>query len=107
MRTILTLVFLGTAVLAPMAVKGEGDPDAGRQKAFTCMGCHAAQGMRNAYPPYPVPKLGGQNAQYLVEALKGYQSGQRRHPTMHANAATMSQQDMEDIAAYFSGLNKP
>jgi cytochrome c553 len=79
-----------------------GDADAGRAKAFTCLGCHGVPGYTNAYPTYRVPKLGGQHAQYLVSALKAYQSGQRNHATMQAQAASLSDQDMEDIAAFFS-----
>ncbi|MDH3690662.1 MAG: c-type cytochrome [Gammaproteobacteria bacterium] len=107
MRASLSLILVVLGMVATCNCYAEGDPASGRQKAFTCMGCHAAPGMRNAYPAYPVPKLGGQNAAYLVEALKAYKSGARNHSTMHAHAATMSDQDMEDIAAYFSGLTKP
>jgi cytochrome c553 len=52
-----------------------------------------------------VPKLGGQHAQYLADALKGYRAGLRSHPTMRAQAATLSDQDIEDIAAYFSAMS--
>ena len=51
-------------------------------------------------PTYP--KLGGQNAQYIVDALKGYANGDRPHNTMHAQAATLSEAEMKDIAAYFA-----
>jgi cytochrome c553 len=50
-----------------------------------------------------VPKLGGQHVAYMVVALKEYQSQERPHPTMHAQAASMKAEDMEDIAAYLSG----
>ena len=83
---------------------GEGDVAAGREKAFTCTGCHSAPGLRNAYPGFQVPKLGGQHAEYLVSALKAYKNKERPHPTMQAHAATMTEQDMADIAAYFSSL---
>lgn len=86
------------------AVTAQGDAAAGREKAFTCTGCHSAPGMRNAYPGYTVPMIGGQHAEYLIIALKAYQSKERSHPTMQAHAATMSEQDMADIAAYFSSL---
>jgi cytochrome c553 len=82
----------------------QGDIVAGQEKAFTCTGCHSAPGLRNAYPGYMVPKIGGQHAEYLIIALKAYQSGERSHPTMQAHAATMSEQDMADIAAYFASL---
>lgn len=79
-----------------------GDPVAGERKATTCLGCHGVTGYRNAYPSYRVPKLGGQHAQYIVSALKAYKSGQRGHATMRAQAAQLSEQDMQDIAAFFS-----
>jgi cytochrome c553 len=96
---------VGVVALAGVqTVHGAGDAAAGRDKAFTCTGCHSAPGLRNAYPGYNVPKLGGQHADYIVAALKGYQTRERSHPTMQAHAATMSEQDMADIAAYFSSL---
>ena len=83
-----------------------GDPEAGRAKSFTCLGCHAAPGMRNAYPAYRVPKLAGQHAEYLAIALRDYREEKRWHPTMQSQAQTMSDQDIQDIAAYFSSLEK-
>lgn len=88
------------------AALAAGDAGAGREKAFTCTGCHAAPGLRNAYPGYKVPKIGGQHPEYIIAALKGYQTKERSHPTMQAHAATMSEQDMADIAAYFSSLTQ-
>jgi cytochrome c553 len=55
------------------------------------------------YPTYSVPKLRGQRPQYLVAALRAYKSGDRSHGTMHSQAASMSEQDMADIAAYLAG----
>jgi cytochrome c553 len=98
-------VLLSTiAMLYGGSALAQGDVAAGREKAFTCTGCHSAPGLRNAYPGYKVPKLGGQHAEYLVIALKAYQSKERSHPTMQAHASTMSEQDMADIAAYFASL---
>lgn len=79
-----------------------GDAEAGRAKATTCMGCHGIADYHNVYPSYRVPKLGGQHAQYIVAALQGYRDGMRAHGTMHAQATSLSDQDMQDIAAYFS-----
>ena len=79
----------------------EGDAAAGREKAETCLGCHGIEDYKNGYPTFPVPRLGGQNAQYIVDALKGYANGDRPHDTMHAQAATLSEHDMADIAAWF------
>ncbi|HYP66725.1 MAG TPA: cytochrome c [Thiobacillaceae bacterium] len=80
-----------------------GDPVAGREKNAMCEGCHGIPGWRTAYPtPYSVPKLGGQHADYIVAALKEYKSGDRSFPTMRAIAASLSDQDMEDLAAYYA-----
>jgi len=85
------------------AVHAEGDPAAGQKKFYTCFGCHGIDNYRNAYPDYSVPKLRHQNAAYIVAALKEYRSGERPHATMHAQAVSLSDQDMEDIAAYLQG----
>lgn len=79
-----------------------GDPEAGMIKAETCLGCHGIENYKNVYPTFRVPKVAGQNADYLVIALKAYKSGERKHPTMVSQATTMTEQDMADIAAYFS-----
>lgn len=86
-------------------VLAEGDPAAGARKAVTCLGCHGVEGYRNAYPSYHVPKLGGQHAAYLVSALQAYKDGLRSHGTMQAQASQLSEQDMQDIAAYFAQSN--
>ena len=81
----------------------EGDAEQGAALAATCAGCHGVPGSRNAYPSYHVPKLGGQNPDYVEVALQGYRRGTRSHPTMQAQAATLSDQDIADLAAYFVG----
>lgn len=101
------LVRLGLFVLAlaaATATPAAGDPQAGARKASSCLGCHGIPGWRNAYPAYSVPKLGGQHPEYIVAALKEYKTQQRSHPTMQSVAAVLSDQDMADLAAYFSQL---
>ena len=105
MKQYALIVGLLTMLASPFAI-AQGNLEMGRDKAFTCTGCHSAPGLRNAYPGYKVPKIGGQHAEYIIAALKGYRSKERSHPTMQAHAATMSDQDMADIAAYFSSLGK-
>ncbi len=78
----------------------EGDAKRGKILAYTCHGCHGIPDYKNAFPNYSVPKLGGQNALYLVNAMNAYASGERSHQTMHSQAATLSDQDRADIAAY-------
>lgn len=82
-------------------VRADGDPDRGAILANSCLGCHGIPGQRNGYPSYRVPKLGGQHAEYLVLGLQGYKNLGRAHPTMRAQAATLNDQDMRDLAAYF------
>lgn len=77
-----------------------GDSEAGKKKFYTCEGCHGVVGYTNAYPTYNVPRLGGQHADYIIAALKSYQEGQRKHPSMQGNSVPLSDQDMQDIAAY-------
>lgn len=90
---------LATAALSLPAL-AEGNVEAGRVKANTCMGCHGIPKYTNVYPTYRVPKLGGQHKEYIVAALKGYRGGERPHKTMAAQAANLSDQDIEDIASY-------
>ncbi|HXF15717.1 MAG TPA: c-type cytochrome [Burkholderiales bacterium] len=91
-------------LLAAPLHAAEGDAAAGKNKTAMCAGCHGIAGFRTAYPEtYHVPKLGGQNAGYIVSALKAYKAGDRQHPTMKAIAASLSDQDMADLAAYYSG----
>jgi cytochrome c553 len=95
-----------TALFATASVHAEGDKAAGRKLIFTCAGCHGVPGYTNAYPQYPVPKIAGQNEQYIVNALHGYQIGDRKHPTMGAQAQSLSDTDIQNIAAYLSSLAK-
>jgi|SRR5277367_2912246 len=80
-----------------------GDSAQGEKKFYTCYGCHGIDNYRNAYPNYSVPKLRHQNSAYIVAALQEYRSGTRPHATMHAQASSLSDQDIEDIAAYLQG----
>ena len=85
---------LTLALLAP-GFSPAADAIRGGKLAYTCHGCHGIPAYRNAYPVYNVPKLGGQHAAYMVAALK--------HPTMYAQATTLADADLADIAAYLSG----
>jgi cytochrome c553 len=99
-------IWLASAALIlswPLGARAAGDPVAGEKKFYTCYGCHGIVNYKNAYPDYSVPKLRHQNAAYLIAALQEYRSGQRPHMTMHAQAESLSDQDMEDIAAYLQG----
>ncbi len=97
------LAGIALASIVPLPAHAAGDPALGQKKFYTCYGCHGIPNYRNAYPDYSVPMLRHQNAAYLVAALQEYRSGERPHATMHAQAASLSDQDMEDIAAYLQG----
>ena len=72
-----------------------------------CAGCHGIPGYKTAYPEvYHVPKLGGQSPAYLVNALRAYRSGERQHPSMRGIAASLSDKDMAELAAYYGGAAK-
>jgi cytochrome c553 len=73
-------------------------------KVSMCIGCHGIPGYKTAYPEvYHVPKIGGQNPIYIANALKAYRTGERWHPSMRGIAASLSDKDIEDIAAYYGG----
>ncbi len=89
---------------AALPAFAQGDAEAGKLKVYTCSGCHGIDGYKNAYPTYSVPRIGGQNYEYLIAALTAYQKGDRKHPTMRAQAESFSAQDIDDIATYLSSL---
>lgn len=102
MRSELFAGLLLFAAAAAPAVAAQGDAEAGRKKAYTCTGCHGITSYKNVYPHYHVPRISGQNYEYLVTALKAYRDGQRTHSTMVAQAQSLSEQDILDIAAYLA-----
>lgn len=99
-----TLIASAAAFALAGPVHAAGNAAAGQRKAFDCEGCHLESGYRMAYPVlYNVPKLGGQHEAYIVSALHEYQQKQRASTTMQAIAAGLSEQDIQNLAAYFSG----
>jgi cytochrome c553 len=93
---------LTLALLAP-GLSHAADKARGAKLAYTCHGCHGIPNYKNAFPVYSVPKLGGQHAAYMIVALKEYQDGNRSHPTMHAQAVTLKEKDLQDISAFLAG----
>jgi cytochrome c553 len=77
------------------------------RKIAMCIGCHGIPGYKTAFPDvYHVPKIAGQQPVYIVNALKAYKSGERSHPSMRGIAASLSDQDMADLAAYYGAPAK-
>jgi len=102
-------VFLPALVMAAAVLSwsqpasAAGDAAQGKKIGYTCLGCHGIESYKTVYPTYSVPRLRGQNHEYIVAALKEYRNGTRGHATMHAHASTLSDQDMQDVAAYLGG----
>ena len=102
MKHALTLISFGALLAFTSAqVLANGNIENGKQKAATCFACHGADG-NSVDPQYP--RLAGQYNAYLVQVLHEYKDGQRNNAIMKGMDATLSDQDIEDIAAYFSSL---
>lgn len=95
-KFLFTLLFC----LASVNAFADGNYESGKIKAYTCTGCHGIVNYKNTYPTYHVPRIGGQNKEYLVIALQAFKSGLRDHKTMKLQAEALSDQDIEDIAVY-------
>jgi cytochrome c553 len=103
MGTAAAMMLLLSAAAWAQTPAPAGDAAAGAKKISMCVGCHGIEGYKTAFPEvYSVPKIGGQQAAYIVKALQAYKSGDRNHPSMKGIAATLSDKDMADLAAYYS-----
>jgi cytochrome c553 len=95
---------LAAALLALCGAAQAQQPAASHLKnnLSMCIGCHGIPGYKTAFPDvYHVPKIAGQQPVYIVNALKAYKSGERSHPSMRGIAASLTDQDMADLAAYY------
>lgn len=104
MKSILRIVASLALATAALPALAQGDAEAGKVLVYTCTGCHGIPGYKNVYPHYHVPKIAGQNYEYLMTALTAYQKGERPHPTMRAQAEGYSESELRDIATYLSSL---
>jgi cytochrome c553 len=102
-----TLAVMASGLIGAVGAARAQDATAGSRKIDMCIGCHNIPGYQGSFPEvYRVPKIAGQNAKYIVAALTEYRKGDRKHPTMHAVATTLTDQDMADVAAYYEKLGK-
>ena len=91
-------------MLLPQAQELKGDAKAGQAINAMCIGCHGIKGYQASFPEvYKVPMISGQNAKYIVSALTAYKKGERKHPTMRGISETLTEQNMADLGAYYSG----
>jgi cytochrome c553 len=107
MSQALTFCCAALSLLVASAASGQaaapaGDAARGRTKTAMCSGCHEIPGWQTVFPEtYKVPRIVGQHPSYIVKALQAYKAGDRTHPSMRAIAASLSDQDMVDLAAYY------
>ncbi|MBF5002999.1 c-type cytochrome [Diaphorobacter caeni] len=108
-RTLTTIFGLVVACATGLVQAQEikGDAKAGEGKIAMCIGCHGIVGYQATFPEvYRVPMISGQSAKYIVNALTDYKKGERKHPTMRGIADSLSEQDMADVAAFYSTHTK-
>ena len=99
MRRLFIVAIAGASLLLSINAGAAGDAAAGKAKSAVCGACHGPDG-NSANPLWP--KLAGQHAAYLVKQLKDFKSGARKDPVMAPMASPLSDQDMENLAAYFA-----
>lgn len=98
-KQLFSVILAMLALSATNTAMAKGDAAAGQEKSSVCAACHGADG--NSQIPMN-PRLAGQYPDYIVQALKDYKSGDRQNAIMNGIAAGLSEQDMQDLAAYFS-----
>ena len=100
---VLALTAGGFATGPASAADIVGNPKAAPNKIEQCIGCHGIPEYKTAFPEvYQVPMIGGQSAKYIEAALHAYKKGDRKHPSMRGIAASLSDQDIADVAAYYA-----
>lgn len=108
MNKLLTTMFALAVASVTASVQAQTvTPNAenGGKKIAMCVGCHGIVGYQASFPEiHKVPKIAGQSASYITAALTAYKGGERKHPTMRAIADTLTEQDIADLAAYYSTL---
>ncbi|MDO9358897.1 MAG: c-type cytochrome [Polaromonas sp.] len=106
MNKLFTTIFAVAVSFVTVAAHSQdikGDVKAGETKNAMCIGCHGIKGYQASFPEvYKVPMISGQSAQYISAALHAYQKGERKHPSMRGIADSLNDQDIADLAAYYS-----
>ena len=102
-RSLVAAATFSVAAVGAHAQGVTGNADAGKKKAEMCIGCHGILGYQNSFPEiHKVPMISGQSDKYIVAALTAYKAGDRKHPSMRGIAGSLSEQDMADLAAFYS-----
>jgi cytochrome c553 len=107
LSSVFTLFVASVTVSSVMAQEVQGDAKAGAGKVAACIGCHGIKGYQASFPEvYKVPMISGQGAKYIASALNAYQKGDRKHPTMRGIAASLTAQDIADVAAFYEASGR-
>ncbi len=107
MKKLLSLLIVSAATLVPLSVAQAQDAKEGEKKVAMCIGCHGIPGYQASFPEiHKVPMIAGQGAKYIVSALTAYKKGDRKHPTMRAISASLTDKDMADVAAFYDQQGK-
>lgn len=109
-----TLLSLSVALVACVTVVSahaqgiKGDAKAGENKNAMCIGCHGIPGYQASFPEiHKVPKITGQSESYIAAALNAYKTGERKHPSMRGISESLTDQDIADLAAFYSASAGP
>ncbi len=103
MKKLFALCALAGVANLAAAAEIVGDAKRAEHKVEMCIGCHGIPGYKTAFPEvYQVPMIGGQTAKYIENALRAYQKGERKHPSMRGIAGSLTDEDIADLAAYYS-----
>ena len=103
MKKVLMFVLTGLAISITASAWAEGNVETGKTKSATCAACHGADG-NSVNPEWP--KLAGQHPDYIIKQLSNFKEGARVNASMAPMAKPLSEQDMADLAAYFSSQPK-
>lgn len=98
--TLVTMAAIAALSAAVSPVHAAGDVQAGKAKTAACAACHGANGQGVA----PNPALAGKKEDQLIQAMKDYKSGKRTNAVMKGMASALSDQDIENVAAYYASL---
>ena len=101
-RLALGLIALALASPSVFAQAPKGDPKAGKSKAALCAACHGPAGV-SVNPLWP--SLAGQQPQYLAKQIRLFRDGEREEITMQPFVQNLTDQDIEDLAAYYASLS--
>ena len=99
MNKIRTMLLLAVATSLPLTAYAAGDAEAGKAKASLCAACHGETGTS---PNDIWPNLAGQKAAYLAKQMKDFRDGNRKDPMMSPMAASLTDEDIDNLAAYYS-----